>query len=289
MVVARAGVAAPADAAASARDVRQLVSGTGTSVVMPSEPNRHVGGTGTGSLRWAASQVTGGEVIRFAPEIAGQTITLSAPVVLANYATIEGFTREQCDEAGIVMIPLTVTLDGAGYLEGVDDAGRATSKDQLIEDAFARESTSATGLPGGIAIPHCRSPYVDTATIGFARLVPGVDFGAPDGPADRVLVFFAGHGELNPADKRTYLVPRDFDRSRAATRFLAESSPIRSSPASVSASRSYRSARSATGSTSTTTRSSSPAPTAPARSSSGSRCCTRPTPARWPTPRRSGG
>lgn len=48
------------------------------------------GGTETGSLRWAASQVTGGEVIRFAPEIAGQTITLSAPVVLANYATIEG-------------------------------------------------------------------------------------------------------------------------------------------------------------------------------------------------------
>ena len=39
----------------------------------------------------------------------------------------------------------------------VEDAGRATSKDQLIEDAFARESTSATGLPGGIAIPHCRT------------------------------------------------------------------------------------------------------------------------------------
>jgi hypothetical protein len=48
------------------------------------------GGTGTGSLRWAASLVTGGEVIRFAPEIAGQTITLDATVVLANYATIEG-------------------------------------------------------------------------------------------------------------------------------------------------------------------------------------------------------
>ena len=29
----------------------------------------------------------------------------------------------------------------------VDDAGRATSKEQLVEDAFARESTSATGLP----------------------------------------------------------------------------------------------------------------------------------------------
>ena len=44
----------------------------------------------------------------------------------------------------------------------VDDAGRATDKDQLVEDAFARESTSATGLPGGIAIPHCRTSGVET-------------------------------------------------------------------------------------------------------------------------------
>ena len=39
----------------------------------------------------------------------------------------------------------------------VGDAGRATDEDQLVEDAFAREATSATGLPGGIAIPHCRT------------------------------------------------------------------------------------------------------------------------------------
>ena len=43
----------------------------------------------------------------------------------------------------------------------------------LIAAAMAREEQSATGLPGGIAIPHCRSPYVDTASIGFARLKPG--------------------------------------------------------------------------------------------------------------------
>lgn len=48
------------------------------------------GGTGAGSLRWAASQVTGGEVIRFAPDLAGQTITLDATVALANSAIIEG-------------------------------------------------------------------------------------------------------------------------------------------------------------------------------------------------------
>lgn len=71
------------------------------------------------------------------------------------------------------------------------DAGRASDADGLAGAAMAREAQSATGLPGGIAIPHCRSPYVDTATIGFARLKPGVDFGAPDGPADLVFLIAA--------------------------------------------------------------------------------------------------
>jgi fructose PTS system EIIBC or EIIC component len=71
------------------------------------------------------------------------------------------------------------------------DAGRTSDTDGLIGAAMAREEQSATGLPGGIAIPHCRSPYVDTASIGFARLKPGVDFGAPDGPADLAFLIAA--------------------------------------------------------------------------------------------------
>lgn len=70
-------------------------------------------------------------------------------------------------------------------------AGRTTDADGLIAAAMAREEQSATGLPGGIAIPHCRSPYVDTASIGFARLKPAVDFGAPDGPADLAFLIAA--------------------------------------------------------------------------------------------------
>ena len=76
----------------------------------------------------------------------------------------------------------------AGLLVG---AGRTAEPDGLIAAAMAREDQSATGLPGGIAIPHCRSPYVDTPTIGFARLSPKVDFGAPDGPADLVFLIAA--------------------------------------------------------------------------------------------------
>ncbi|RYB95453.1 PTS lactose transporter subunit IIC [Nocardioides oleivorans] len=85
----------------------------------------------------------------------------------------------------------------------VEDAGRASDKDQLITDAFARESTSATGLPGGIAIPHCRTTGVETPTLAFARLDPPVDFGAKDGPADLAFLIAAPAG--GDADHLTIL------------------------------------------------------------------------------------
>ncbi len=66
--------------------------------------------------------------------------------------------------------------------------GRATGADGLYADALAREEKTATGIPGGIAIPHCRSTSVTEPTLAMARLNPAVDFGAKDGPAD--LIFF---------------------------------------------------------------------------------------------------
>jgi len=66
--------------------------------------------------------------------------------------------------------------------------GRATEVEGLFADAFAREQKTATGIPGGIAIPHCRSEAVTVPTLAMARLNPKVDFGAKDGPAD--LIFF---------------------------------------------------------------------------------------------------
>lgn len=74
------------------------------------------------------------------------------------------------------------------------DAGRATDSAALLDAALAREAQSATGLPGGIAIPHCRSAAVTTASLGFARVSPKVDFGAPDGDADLVFLIAAPEG-----------------------------------------------------------------------------------------------
>src|SRR4051812_9316784 len=87
--------------------------------------------------------------------------------------------------------------------ELVAAAGRATGADALRSDALAREAQAPTGLPGGIAIPHCRSAAVTQASLAFARLSPKVDFGAPDGPAD--LAFLIAAPEHGDADHLTLL------------------------------------------------------------------------------------
>jgi PTS system fructose-specific IIC component len=87
--------------------------------------------------------------------------------------------------------------------ELVAAAGRATSADGLHADAMTREGQAPTGLPGGLAIPHCRSSAVTEASLGFARLQPKVDFGAPDGPAD--IVFLIAAPAEGDADHLTLL------------------------------------------------------------------------------------
>jgi len=78
--------------------------------------------------------------------------------------------------------------------ERVVAQGRARSAQELFDDAWAREQKDETGLPGGIGIPHARSASVTEPTLAFARLTPGVDFGAPDGPADIVFLIAAPEG-----------------------------------------------------------------------------------------------
>ncbi|QPE05393.1 PTS sugar transporter subunit IIA [Microbacterium schleiferi] len=66
-------------------------------------------------------------------------------------------------------------------------AGRTSDARALATDAHAREAQTSTGMPGGIAIPHCRTAAVTEPTLAFARLSDPVDFGDDD-PSD--LVFF---------------------------------------------------------------------------------------------------
>ncbi|HEY3468319.1 MAG TPA: fructose PTS transporter subunit IIA [Amycolatopsis sp.] len=73
-------------------------------------------------------------------------------------------------------------------------AGRVTDLDLFLKDVAAREEQMATGLEGGIGIPHCRSAAVTTPTLAFGRSETGVDFGAPDGPAKLIFLIAAPEG-----------------------------------------------------------------------------------------------
>src|SRR3954447_18682323 len=107
----------------------------------------------------------------------------------ADKATVVGRLAELVAAAG----------RGAGAAAPRSDApARATGADALRSDALAREAQAPTGLPGGIAIPHCRSAAVTEASLAFARLSPKVDFGAPDGPADLAFLIAApAHGDAD--------------------------------------------------------------------------------------------
>jgi PTS system fructose-specific IIC component len=95
--------------------------------------------------------------------------------------------------------------------------GRARDADELFADAWAREEKDETGLPGGIGIPHARSASVTEPPLAFARLTPGVDFGAPDGPADIVFLIAAPAG----ADEAHLAVLSKLARSLMNADFMA--------------------------------------------------------------------
>ncbi|MGN5734185.1 PTS fructose transporter subunit IIABC [Arthrobacter psychrochitiniphilus] len=105
--------------------------------------------------------------------------------------------------------------------------GRAAEVEGLFADALAREQKTATGVPGGIAIPHCRSAAVLEPTLAMARLNPAVDFGAKDGPADIIFFIAAPAGADNEHLKllsklARSLIKKDFTAALRAAATPAE-------------------------------------------------------------------
>jgi PTS system fructose-specific IIC component len=131
-----------------------------------------------------------------------------------------------------IITPQTVSLDVdagddpaavIGYLaDRLASAGRTTDATVLARGALDREAKSATGLPGGIAIPHARAASVTAASLAMARLSRKVDFGAPDGPADLVFLIAAPEGGASEHMKllsslaRSLVRPEFVDSLRAA-------------------------------------------------------------------------
>ncbi|WIX99555.1 fructose PTS transporter subunit IIA [Amycolatopsis mongoliensis] len=99
--------------------------------------------------------------------------------------------------ADLVDLALDATDKNAtvrGLAQRLVSAGRVTDLDLFLKDVAAREEQMATGLEGGIGIPHCRSAAVTAPTLAFGRSAAGVDFGAPDGPATLIFLIAAPEG-----------------------------------------------------------------------------------------------
>ena len=69
-----------------------------------------------------------------------------------------------------------------------------TEIDTFLADVRKREETMATGLPGGIGIPHARSAAITEPSLVFGRAGDGIDWGAKDGPADLIFLIAAPEG-----------------------------------------------------------------------------------------------
>jgi PTS system fructose-specific IIC component len=86
----------------------------------------------------------------------------------------------------------------------------------------------ATGLPGGIGIPHARSEAITEPSLVFGRSTDGIDWGAKDGPATLVFLIAApagggdAHMQMLPKLARA-LMKKDFKaRALAAATTEAE-------------------------------------------------------------------
>lgn len=75
----------------------------------------------------------------------------------------------------------------------IASTGRA-EREGLLDGFEKREAQFPTGMPGGIAIPHCRTAAVSQSSLALIRLDTPVDFGAKDGPADLIIAIAAGEG-----------------------------------------------------------------------------------------------
>lgn len=72
--------------------------------------------------------------------------------------------------------------------------GRVTDIDSYLADVAQREEVMATGIEGGIGIPHARSASVTAPSVAVATSIDGIPFGAADGPAHLIFLIAAPVG-----------------------------------------------------------------------------------------------
>ena len=94
---------------------------------------------------------------------------------------------------GLVILELEAESreDAAAQLAAkLFEQGRVSDLAGFLRHVNAHEHQMATGLPGGIGLPHARSDYVTQTSIavGVTKFGHSLDFGAVDGPATVILL-----------------------------------------------------------------------------------------------------
>lgn len=106
---------------------------------------------------------------------------MSQPLTSADLVGVDLAARDRDDATGQLIALLHA-------------AGRVTDPDGFHADVRAREAQMATGMPGGVGLPHARSEHVTAPSLAIGKLHDPVDWGAPDGPARLVFLIAAPAG-----------------------------------------------------------------------------------------------
>jgi mannitol/fructose-specific phosphotransferase system IIA component (Ntr-type) len=111
----------------------------------------------------------------------------------------------------------------AEVVEMLVRAGRIVDRDAGLKALHARERLGTTGIGGGIAVPHGKSPTVPRLTAALGVSPQGVDYETPDNePVRVVFLMLADAGNPGPHVEclaeiaRLLQVPGLCDRLRSA-------------------------------------------------------------------------
>lgn len=93
---------------------------------------------------------------------------------------------------------IVVDLEAASKRRALQSLAEAVATDhglitsEVMTHLLEREQLGATGVGGGVAMPHGRIKGLAGIAVGFARLAHPVEYESPDGaPVDLVLLLLA--------------------------------------------------------------------------------------------------